>query len=327
MQKRQVFKALAKFRVMRSLEILESYRFLPYIRKVGKRIKPHISLKFRDVTFHVDSSKGNGINSYNLITHAHSDHYGQYNMENENAVASIETAKILESVTNKKFSGIMFNVGEKLKLHDELDLKIKTYDTKHILGSSAFLITSHNSKILVTGDIKDWRIPKCDVLITESTYGNPEHTFEDEVDRIVDEAMNATYGVYPIGKAQRVAKILIESRYNVKANQKISRICKALGIDLTEQDEEAEVNLATTKDVWRAKGKRFVITAQKFYKLPRIVLSDHIDYEGILRMVEHSKAECVLFYHGRPSEKLIEDVKGMGKDVLTLKDLDKLSLD
>ncbi|RLI77902.1 MBL fold metallo-hydrolase [Archaeoglobales archaeon] len=305
---------------MGSLEILESFGFLPYIRRRGRKLMPHLSLRFRDATFHIDSVKGD-INDYNLITHAHSDHYGQRNMDNENAIASTKTAKILETVTNKKFSGITFNVGENLNF-DGLNLKIKTYDTGHISGSSAFLIQSE-CKILVTGDVKDWRVPRCDVLITESTYGHPEHTFEDEIDRIVEEAMDATYGVYPIGKAQRVARILVENGYHVKANQSISRICKALGIEIGEED--AEVELTTPKDVWRARGKRFVITAQKFYRLPRIVLSDHLDYGGILKMVEHSKANCVLFYHGKPSEKLIEDVKEMGKDVFTLKDLDMLS--
>lgn len=310
---------------MESLEILENFGFLPYIRKVGKKLKPHISLRIRDVTFHIDSSKGNG---YNLITHAHSNHYGQYNMDNVNAIASIETAKILETVTNKKFSGITFEVGDKLELNTDSNLKIKTYDTKHILGSSAFLMHLPDSgcRVLVTGDVKDWRIPKCDVLITESTYGSPDYTFKDEVDRIIEEAMNATYGVYPIGKAQRVAKILVENGYGVKANQKISKICRALGIEVGEDDSVCEVKLTTPKEVWSAKGKKFVITAQKFYRLPRIVLSDHLDYEGILKMVEHS-TECVLFYHGKPSERLIEDVKEMGKKVTTLRDLDKLSLD
>lgn len=204
-------------------------------------------------------------------------------------------------------------------------LKIKTYDTKHILGSSAFLVNS-DCKVLITGDVKDWRIPKCDVLITESTYGSPDHTFEDEINRIVEEAINATYGVYPIGKAQRVAKILIENGYNVRANQKISMICRALGIKVY-HDEDGEVKLTSPREVWSAKGKRFVITAQRFYRLPRIVLSDHLDYEGILKMIEYSKAEYVIFYHGKPSEELIGEVKEMGKDVATLKDLDKLSLD
>ena len=302
---------------MSSLRILENFGFFPYIRK-GKRLKPHISLKFRNATFHIDSLKGEG---YNLITHAHSDHYGQYNMENRNAIASIETAKILEVVTNKRFNGFTFKIGEKMIIED---LKIKTYDTKHIVGSSAFLICNSDSKVLITGDVKDWKIPRCDVLITEATYGSPEYVFEDEVERIVKEALNSTYGVYPVGKAQRVAEILIKNGYSVCANQKISKICRALKIPLV--NENADVNLTTIKNIWNCKGKRFVITAQRFYRLPRIVLSDHLDYSGLLKMIEKSKAGCVLFYHGKPSESLINEVKNMGKEVYTLKDLERLAI-
>ena len=302
---------------MSSLKILESYGFLPYLRNDGK-LKPHLSLKFEGATFHVDTLKGDG---YNLITHAHSDHYGQRNMKNKRAIASIETAKILEAVTKKSFSGITFSVGETLNLDE--NIKIKTYDTKHMDGSSAFLLSNSDCRILITGDVKDWKIPKCDVLITEATYGNPEYVFEDEVDRIIKEALNSTYGVYPIGKAQRVARILIENGYNVNSEQSISKICNALDIPLV---EDADVKLVTTRNIWKARGKKYIITAQRFYKLPRIVLSDHLDYKGLLNMVEYSGAECVIFYHGKPSKKLITDVKEMGKEVYTLKDLDSLSI-
>jgi putative mRNA 3-end processing factor len=302
---------------MKSLEILENYGFLPYIRRAGRRTKPHISLRFKEIDFHIDSLKGDG---YNLITHAHSDHYGQYNMRNKDAVASRETAKILEATTGKEFHGVTFKIGETL---DFETLKVETYYTKHIAGSTAFLIKS-DSRILITGDVKDHRVPKCDVLITEATYGKPSDVFSDEEDRIIEEAADSTYGVYPIGKAQRVAKILIQNGFEVSANSKIARICSALGINVNNGGND--VKLVSPKELWSSKGKKFIITAQKFYRLPRIVLSDHLDYIGILRMIERSRAQCVIFYHGKPSTRLIEDVREMGREVITLNELDRFSL-
>lgn len=302
---------------MNSLEILEVFNFLPFRRANGIRTKPHLTLRFKDVDFHIDSSKGSG---FNLITHAHSDHYGSSNMANPNAVASVETARILKATTSKKFSGITFKIGDTLNLGG---IKIRTYPTEHMHGSTAFLIESE-TRVLVTGDVKDYRkLPKCDVLVTEATYGSPEHVFEDEIHKLVNEAKGSTFGVYPIGKAQRVASILLENGYAVKAEEKIERICRAIGIDV---EEDGDVCLVSPRTLWSVRGKKYILTAQKFYRLPRIVISDHVDYEGLIGMIEHCDAEHVIFYHGKPSPDLLRDVKEMGKSVTLLNQLDRLSI-
>lgn len=52
-----------------------------------------------------------------------------------------------------------------------------------------------------------------------------------------------------------------------------------------------------------------MLTAQRFYRWPRITISDHLDYKGILEMIEHCEPEEVVFYHGKPSKKLLEELK------------------
>jgi len=295
-------------------EFAEKYGFIPHRRRGKRGFKPHLSLRFRSTILHVDSYAGEG---YNLISHAHSDHYGHCNIRNRSAIASIETAKILEAVTGKKFVGKTFMIGETLKL--DL-LKIKTYPTQHMDGASAFLI-KERSRVLVTGDVKDYKhLPKCDVLVTEATYGQPDYVFEDEIDRLLQEAQNSTFGVYPIGKAQRVARILIKNGFSVKAESKIRKVCAQLGIEVKGDG----VELVPTRDIWKKSGRKFVLTAQKFYRIPRITISDHLDYEGIIRMVEHCNPEHVIFYHGNPTKELLEDLRGLGYSVSTLKDLDAL---
>ncbi|MEM0330279.1 MAG: MBL fold metallo-hydrolase RNA specificity domain-containing protein, partial [Archaeoglobaceae archaeon] len=66
----------------------------------------------------------------------------------------------------------------------------------------------------------------------------------------------------------------------------------------------------------------YILTAQRYYRHPRIVISDHMDYRGIIAMVEHCKAEHVIFYHGKPSIKLKEELAEMGITCSTLKDID-----
>ncbi len=289
---------------MDSLEIAETYGFLPYRR----RFKPHLSIRFDGIDFHIDSSPGRG---WNLITHAHSDHYGTRNMKNRFAVASNETARILEVVAGERFSGITFSIGDILNISG---LKVKTYPTHHIHGAVAFMIED----VLITGDVKDWRdLPKCSVLITEATYAHPSHVFDDEIDKLIAVAEEgAVLGAYPIGKAQRVAEILNDAGLDFRVDRKIERICRALNLKVG----DSGTLIVPPKKLSRYGG--YILTAQRFYRWPRIVLSDHIDYRGILRMVEHCKAEHVIFYHGNPSKALKNELAEMGVTCSSLRDID-----
>ncbi len=298
---------------MHSLEFAEFFGFFPFRRRWGAKLRPHFSFRYSGVVWHVDSSRGKA-GEVNIITHAHTDHYGQRNVSNPHAVASDETARILE-VCCGEFRGKIFEVGEKLRIKTREGLvKVRTYPTHHMHGSSAFMF----GDILITGDVKNYSdLPKCKVLVTEATYGSPEFTFEDEVDKLV-KVGNAVLGAYPIGKSQRAAKILLDAGYEVCVEGKAGRICRALGIDVSDR---GDVTLTSLRELGKYYGRKFVLTAQRFYRFPRIVLSDHLDYNGIIEMVEHCNPECVIFYHGSPSDELINEVKGLGCDVTLLDDL------
>ncbi|AIY89658.1 MBL fold metallo-hydrolase [Geoglobus acetivorans] len=293
---------------MELLEIAESYGILIFRRRFGSRFRPHLSVRVRElnVDFHVDSSPGRG---YNIITHAHTDHYGNRNMKNFKAIASVETSRILNATENQPFRGIVHNVGEKLSLSG---VTIETYPTHHMHGSSAYYFRENN--LLITGDVKDYsNLPRCDVLITEATYGHPVHVFNDELDRVIEVAEQGyELGVYPIGKAQRIASLLSKNGIGFQASEKIEKICKVLGIEF----EPGDSRLVSPKEVKNG----FVLSAQRFYRR-RIVVSDHVDYEGIIDMVNHCDPEYVIFYHGNPTNQLIEELESDGRKVLTLRDI------
>lgn len=288
------------------LEIAESFGILLFRRKYGRGFRPHFSMRVNNVDFHIDSSPGKG---YNLITHAHSDHFGQRNMKNHKAIASSETAKILSAVTEKRFVGYTFEVGEKIEVSR---ISIRTYPTHHMHGSSAYHF--RNLGVLVTGDVKDYSaLPRCDFLIAEATYGHPGQVFNDELDRVIDAAERGKeLGVYPIGKAQRIATLLSENGIGFRTVEKIERICKALGIEYNDGD----ARLLPPKMV----SNGFVLSAQSFYR-NRITVSDHVDYRGVVEMVEHCDPEYVLFYHGNPTKRLVEEMKKSGRKVLTLSEI------
>lgn len=293
---------------MNSSQIALNFGFLPYRRTFKEGRAPHLSIRFKDLDFHIDSTPGQG---FNLITHAHLDHYGQTNLRNRNAIASKETVKILETITGKIFSGMIFEIGETVRISD---LRIKTFPTYHIYGSAAFYFPE--IELLVTGDVKSWKkLPKCRVLLTEATYSYPSDVFEDEVDLLLEKAEKGhCFGAYPIGKAQRVAKIFNEEGIEFCAEEKIAKLCKALNI---------ETGKSGAKIVSPSKIENgYILTAQKFYKLPRIVISDHLDFRGIIEMIEHCEPEHVIFYHGKVSKALIEKVEKMGITVSKITDID-----
>ncbi len=162
--------------------------FTPARRKSpGGKNKPHVSLTFKaggkDLTFGVDTTRlSRNEDQYFLITHAHTDHYGKSAMLSKKSLASDKTALALELRHDQRFEGIRFKVGDTI---DVEGVKVKTYHTYHSIGSTAFYWENDlGVKILVTGDIKDYRdLPKCDLLITEATYGNPDDlscVFEDD---------------------------------------------------------------------------------------------------------------------------------------------------
>ncbi len=301
---------------MNSLDFSEFFGFYPFRRSWGSRLRPHFSFSYSGVTFHVDSSKGRA-GEINLITHAHTDHYGQRNVRNRFALASVETAKILEACCGE-FAGRTFEVGRTIAIKTaEGCVRVRTYPTHHMHGSSAFFF---DNGLLITGDVKDYRsLPKCRVLVTEATYGSSCHVFRDEIDRLMCVERGSILGAYPIGKAQRAAEILGNAGYEVRVEGKGRVVCETLGIEVCER---GDVVITSPRELGNHSGRKYVLTAQNFYRYPRIVLSDHLDYEGILRMIEHCDPEHVLFYHGKPGEDLIEEVRGMGYGVSTLDSLD-----
>ncbi len=282
-----------------------------YRRKYGRGCRPHLSLCIEGWHFHIDTSPADyGIN---LITHAHTDHYGQRNMENGCAVASRESAAILEASTGKRFSGVTFEVGNRIKVGE---CRIKTYPTYHMHGSTAFYFSG--SDVLITGDVKDYsKLPKCSILVTEATYGHPSHIFEEEIDKLLKVALsnNTVFGAYPIGKAQRVAEILTNEGLGFSAEEKIAKICSAVGLTATDGP-----TIASPRNL-HLYGGGYILTAQKFYRWPRITISDHLDYRGLLEMIDHCEPEEVVFYHGKPSKRLLERIKAEGIACKTLNDL------
>lgn len=114
--------------------------------------------------------------------------------------------------------------GQSLPYHKETEvagLKVKLHDAGHILGSAMVEVTTPEGMVLYTGDFNPQETftcgraePRaCDVLVTESTYGDPR--FDLPPRALVLESLEAwalnrlvrgpvALGAYPLGRAQEL---------------------------------------------------------------------------------------------------------------------------
>ena len=285
---------------------------LPIRHRTSRGFKPHVSLIFnaeKRLTFAVDTtnSRSQQPDAY-LITHAHSDHYGKSAMLSEKAVCSEETARALEILHGKEYAGRTFKLGETI---DICGVDVRSYPTHHTIGSCAFFWENDvGARILVTGDVKYAKdLPKCDCLVTEANYGDPDDPkchFEDDIEsfrEVITTGEDIAFGAYAFGKAQRAVKLLRESGYSGDIG--MEPVSRALTEGLMENagslvglDDDCSVRITTPGEIaGLAAEKKFILTGRKDYKFPTINISDHMDVNGLIGMVHHCAPAAVITYH------------------------------
>lgn len=142
-----------------------------------------------------------------MISHAHSDHLP----------TSFRQSSVVCSPITKDF----IKVRRKKDVEIYSDPRVKPMDAGHIVGSNMFLLKAEKD-LLYTGDFctrkkhqtKGARPQKCDVLITEATYGKPHYVFpdHDEIMSVVRDWLedsirrgeSAILFAYPLGKSQEL---------------------------------------------------------------------------------------------------------------------------
>jgi putative mRNA 3-end processing factor len=152
-----------------------------------------------------------------VITHAHGDHACP---GNELVYCTPATAAIMQ-LRLRKNAAKQFKT---LDFHQPFYLgavKITMIAAGHILGSAQILMEYEEVRYLYTGDIKMQDDPTCeridmvraDVLITETTFANPAVLHPDPVEEI--RKLNASnhnvlLGSYSLGKSQRLVNLITE---------------------------------------------------------------------------------------------------------------------
>ncbi len=177
-----------------------------------------------------------------FISHAHSDHYCKKLMSNT-VIASDITSELLTNFCNKSSTPNFIREFEKE------GIVFQQRDSGHITGSTALTIDDGEKKVTYTGDVSirnkgyipPFKPEKCDVLIIESTFGQPYYTFpsyDEEIKRTreliisyLDNHIPVVLMGYALGKAQMLyhsfgdlAEKIILHDSNLKVNTLLENI-------------------------------------------------------------------------------------------------------
>jgi putative mRNA 3-end processing factor len=272
-----------------------------------------------------------------VITHGHSDHA----RPGHGAVlATRETLDLMRLRYGDDFAGTTQAVryGETLHLDGTT---VTLHPAGHVLGSAQVAVAADGLTIVASGDYKDvadptcapFELVRCDVFITEATFGLPVFRHGDagaEIDKLLRSvALFAErahlVGAYSLGKAQRVIALIRAAGYDkpIYLHGALDAITRyyANAIDLGElrnvrgtpkTDLAGAIALcppSALKDVWT---RRFPDPLTSFasgwmrvrararqhgVELP-LVISDHADWNGLTATVAATGASEIWVTHG-----------------------------
>ena len=276
-----------------------------------------------------------------LITHAHADH------ARPGHAAALATRETLEIMAIRMGDGAPASTqaaasGERIEIGG---VGVTFRPAGHVLGSAQITVEAKGLRITAAGDYARAPNPTCagfepapcDVFITEATFGLPVFRHPDPAGEIgklltsLAQFPERTHlvGVYALGKAQRVIRLLRDAGYDapIYIHGALRRLCDyyaAQGIDLGElpaatidrgrrRDFAGAVVLGPPSAFAAAWVRRFsdplvafasgwmqvrARQRQRGVELP-LVLSDHCDWDDLTRTIAELAPGDVWITHGR----------------------------
>ena len=176
-------------------------------------------LKIRGTDLFLDSRTSRDLC---FISHAHADHLGRH----ERPLATAATASLAEYRLRVGGTHVL-PYGQPWSLDG--DTILTPFPAGHVLGSAMLHVRRPEGTLLYTGDFKlrpSLTVPtaepvEADVLVMESTYGDPQFRFpswRQTADRLIDLAATALRAGrqpivmgYSLGKAQEIVRILTDA--------------------------------------------------------------------------------------------------------------------
>ncbi|URW75813.1 ligase-associated DNA damage response exonuclease [Sphingomonas donggukensis] len=302
-----------------------------------------------------------------LVTHGHADHARG---GHDKVWATPETLAIMD-VRYGTQNGRPVAYGESLTLEGPGgEIEVSFVPAGHVLGSAQIVLDHRGERIVVSGDYKRREDPtcarfepvKCDVFVTEATFGLPVFRHpetHDEMDKLLA-ALRANptrcvlVGAYALGKAQRVIRELRVMGFDdpIYLHGALQRLCDLYvdhGVDLGELRPATEASKAEMQgrvviappgalaDRWSrrlpdpitamASGWMTVRqrAVQRGVELP-IILSDHADWDELTTTIRELSPREVWVTHGREDALVhwcaMRQIKARALDLVGFEDED-----
>jgi len=217
-----------------------------------------------------------------VISHAHGDHAvpghtAIYATANTTAFMQHRFTKQPGSSYNEKEYKENFTIGE---------VEITFIPAGHILGSAQILMRYKGVRYLYTGDYKlqeditcePLEYVKADVLITETTFANPEIIHPDpieEIKKLNSTSLNIMLGCYALGKAQRITNLINTycSQKTVYAHHNIAPIHRIY-------EDKGFVNLSY--EIYNRKALKD--GENKIYLVPPMMFNNYFRAKNVVRV-------------------------------------------
>lgn len=262
-----------------------------------------------------------------VISHAHGDHA----IGGSQQVYCTAATSLFMKQRYRKFAAGDFLIKEYEHAFVINGVEICFYPAGHILGSALVFMKYKNVGYLYTGDYKleedstcePIHLVKADVLITETTFANPNTahpTAEIEIKKLNEIRPNVMLGAYALGKSQRLIALI--NRYCPQKRILVHhgilpfvKIYEEMGIDMgkyepydrkvMKQNQEDLVYLVPPM-VFKSYIKainviRIFVTGWKNLQRSQNVqlyISDHVDWKAILRTIDEVQPREVWTTHG-----------------------------
>lgn len=279
-----------------------------------------------------------------LISHAHTDHLPT-SFKKLEAICSPESKDFIAARRKRQITIVN-------------DPRVHMLEAGHIAGSRMFLLNVDKT-VLYTGDYctrekmhtAAAKPHKCDILITEATYGLPKYVFpehretislaRDWLEDLIREETCAVLLAYPLGKSQELSAALRDLPLAMNPTiAENNRILKKHGYDLPETVYDPEstkppfvyITSGMGKDSLRvdsmrkhgAKTAAFSGWAldRGFATLSKLdeafPVSDHCGYNELMEFVRNCSPSFVFTTHGFAKEFAIQIRRNLGIPALPL---------
>lgn len=268
-----------------------------------------------------------------FISHAHTDHMGRHEL----AYCTPATSALYQRRYGQRQTHVM-PFGQPLAWDG---LTLTTFPAGHVFGSAMLHVAGSQGTLLYTGDFKlrasataeAATPPRADVLVMESTYGDPRYRLPPREETIaqlvaiVRQALEANrtpvVHAYVLGKAQEVTRILWDAGLRVVQHplvHEISLIYQSCGCDLGPLEcclgpppaDAVVVAPPRSQKAARLEGLRrpvsigvtgWAVNPAWRWRLGvdyAVPLSDHADFDELIECVDRVEPAIVLCTHGPP---------------------------